>query len=117
MFIEYLSAVGILVITILFLNPTHLTMPQSVQAMLTLGLILTFLSFSAFVLREHANDERESLHRLVSSRISYLAGVGTLVIGIIIEASMHEIDKWLVVTLCIMVLSKIFSRIYVQYRM
>lgn len=117
MFIQTLSTILIVIITIVFLNPTHLTMPQSVQSMLTLGLILAFLAFSAFVLKEHTSDERESLHRLISGRISYLAGVGTLILGIIIEATMHDIDKWLVIALSVMVLSKLLSRIYTQSRM
>jgi hypothetical protein len=114
---ESLSALGILGITILFLNPTHLTMPESVQSMLTLGLIVTFLIFAALIFREQASDERESMHRLISGRISYLAGVGTLITGLIIQASMHEIDKWLVIALCVMVLSKLLTRIYSQWRM
>lgn len=117
MFIELLSSIIILVITIIFLNPTHLTMPESVVSMLTLGLILSFLIFSALILREHTTDERESMHRLVSGRISYLSGVGILIVGIVVQATMHEIDKWLVISLCVMVLSKILSRIYSQYRM
>lgn len=117
MFIQSLSSILILIITIIFLNPTNLTMPQSVQSMLILGLILAFLTFSALVLKEHTTDERESLHRLVSGRISYLVGVGTLVTGIVVEATMHAIDKWLVIALCAMVLSKLLSRIYAQYKM
>lgn len=117
MFIEALSSIIIVIITVIFFNPTHLTMPQSVQSMLILGLIISFLTFSALVLKEHTTDERESLHRLVSGRISYLVGVGTLTIGIIVQALMHEIDKWLVIALCAMVLSKLLSRIYSQLRM
>ncbi len=117
MIIEYLSATAIITIAIIFLNPTHLTMPSSVVSMLTLGLILAFLAFSALIFREHTSDERESLHRLVSGRISYLVGVGTLIIGIIVQASLHEIDPWLVIALCAMVLSKLVSRIYSQSRM
>lgn len=117
MFIQTVSSILIVIITVIFLNPTHLTMPESVQSMLTLSLILAFLTFSALVLKEHTTDERESLHRLVSGRISYLAGVGILVVGIIFEATMHAIDKWLVIALCIMVLSKMLSRMYAQYKM
>ncbi len=117
MLIQSLSSILIAIIALVFLNPTHLTMPQSVQSMLTLGLVLAFLTYSALVLKEQTSDERESLHRLVSSRISYLVGVGVLVIGIIVQATMHEIDKWLVISLCAMVLSKILSRIYTQYKM
>ncbi len=117
MFIEYLSAFLIIVITILFLNPTHLTMPSSVVSMLTLGLILAFLTFAALIFRERSTDERESMHRLLSGRISYLAGVGTLIVGVVVQASMHKIDSWLVIALCVMVLSKLLSRIYSQWRM
>lgn len=117
MFMEYLSSLAIIVITLIFLNPTHLTMPGNIQSMLVLGLILAFLTFAALIFRERTSDERESLHRLVSGRISYLVGVGTLILGIIVQATMHEIDKWLVIALCAMVLSKLVARIYSQFRM
>ena len=117
MFIESLSAITILGITILFLNPTSLTMPSNVQSMLIISLILAFLTFGAFIFREQSGDERDSMHRLISGRISYLVGVGTLIIGIIVQTSMHQIDKWLVITVCAMVLSKLLARIYSQLKM
>jgi hypothetical protein len=117
MFIETLSAIMILGITIIFLNPTSLTMPSSVQSMLILGLIMSFLTFAAFIFREQSSDERETMHRLVSGRISYLVGVGTLIIGIIVQTTMHQIDRWLVIAVCAMVLSKLLARIYSQFKM
>ena len=117
MFIESLSAITILGITILFLNPTSLTMPSNIQSMLIIGLILAFLTFGAFIFREQSGDERETMHRLVSGRISYLVGVGTLIVGIIVQTSMYQIDKWLVIALCAMVLSKLLARIYSQLKM
>ncbi len=117
MFIETLSAIMILGITIIFLNPTSLTMPSSVQSMLILGLIMSFLIFAAFIFREQSGDERETMHRLVSGRISYLVGVGTLIIGIIVQTYMHQIDNWLVIAVCAMVLSKLLARIYSQFKM
>ncbi|VVA43556.1 conserved membrane hypothetical protein [Candidatus Roizmanbacteria bacterium] len=114
---ETISAFMILGIVILFLNPGNLTMPDSVQTMLIIGLIVSFLTFAAFIFREKSSDERESLHILTAGRISYLVGVGTLIIGVIIQALSHKIDSWLVIALCAMVFSKLLSRIYSHFRM
>ncbi len=117
MIIETVSAIAILGIAILFLNPGHLTMPDSIQSMLIIGLIVSFLTFSAYLFREKSSDERESIHILTAGRISYLVGVGTLILGIIVQALMHEIDPWLVIALCAMVFSKLLSRIYSHFKM
>ena len=117
MIIETISAIAILGIAILFLNPGHLTMPDSTQSMLIVALIISFLAFSAYLFREKSSDERETMHILTAGRISYLAGVGTLILGIIIQALKHDIDPWLVVALCVMVFFKLLSRIYSYFKM
>src|SRR3989344_8123768 len=117
MLIETISAIAILGIAILFLNPGHLSMPDNVQSMLIVGLIISFLTFAAYLFREKSSDERESIHILTAGRISYLVGVGALIVGIILQALKHEIDPWLVIALCAMVFSKLLSRIYSHFRM
>ncbi len=117
MIVETFSAIVILAIAIVFLNPGHLAMPDSVVSMLIVGLIISFLTFAAYLFREKSTDERESLHILTAGRISYLVGVGTLILGIIMQALKHEIDPWLVIALCAMIFSKLLSRIYSQIKM
>src|SRR3990167_7485906 len=117
MFVETISAIAILGIAILFLNPGHLSMPDSMQSMLILGLIVAFLTFAAYLFREKSSDERETIHILTAGRISYLVGVGTLILGIILQALKHDIDPLLVIALCAMVFSKILSRIYSHFKM
>lgn len=117
MLIEIISAIGILGIAILFLNPGHLTMPDNMQSMLIVGFIISYLTFSAYLFREKSSDERESMHILTAGRISYLVGVGTLILGIIIQALSHDIDPWLIIALCAMVFSKLISRIYSHFKM
>lgn len=116
MTLEVLSAIVILGIALLFLNPGHLSMPESVNSMLVVGLILAFIVFSAFILKEKSSDEREALHKFQAGRISYLFGIGTLTLGVIIQALNHNIDTWLVFSLCVMVFSKIASRIYLHIK-
>ncbi len=117
MIIETISAIAILGIAILFLNPGHLTMPDSMVSMLIIALIVSFLTFAAYLFREKSSDERETVHILTAGRISYLVGVGTLIVGTILQALRHEIDPWLVIALCAMVFSKLLSRIYSHFKM
>lgn len=117
MLVETVSAIIILGIAILFLNPGRLSMPDSLQSILILGLIVAFLTFAAYIFREKSSDERESLHILSAGRISYLVGVAILIIGVIIQALNHEIDPWLIIALCAMVFSKLLSRIYSHFKM
>jgi peptidoglycan/LPS O-acetylase OafA/YrhL len=117
MIVETFSALVILAIALIFLNPGHLAMPDNMVTMLVVGMVVAFLSFAALLLREKSNDEREQAHILMAGRISYLVGVGTLICGIIVQSLKHEIDSWLVVSLCMMVFSKLVSRIYSGLRM
>lgn len=114
---QIVSAAVILGIAILFLNPGHLSMPDSLSSMLIVGIIIAFLFFAAFIFREKSSDERESVHIMTAGRFAYLSGVGVLILGIIAQALKHEIDPWLVISLCVMVLSKFLSRIYSQFKM
>lgn len=117
MIIETLSAVVILIIAVICLNPGNLSMPNSIVSMLHIGFVLSFLTFAAYLLKEKSSDERESLHVLAASRISYLVGVGALIAGISIQTVNHNIDPWLVGTLCLMILSKLISRMYSHFKM
>lgn len=115
--IETISAIIILGIAILFLNPGHLAMPDTMVSMLVVGLIVSFLVFAGFLLREKPADERESLHIKTAGRISYLVGIAVLVFGVVIQGIKHNIDPWLVIALCAMVLTKLLSRMYSRFKM
>lgn len=109
---------GLLIIGILgiFLNPTKLLMPDSVNTALILGLIVVFLVFVGVVWRERAGDERDAMHMQKAGRLSFFVGISILVAAIILEALMHDIDPWLLLALSGMVLTKIISRIYHSFR-
>ena len=117
MIVESSSAVAILIIALIFLNPGDLSMPENVNSMLMLGMIVAFLAFGAFILREKSLDERESVHVLTAGRISYLVGVGILIVGIVIQTLSHEIDPWLIYALCAMVFAKLIFRIYSRFKL
>ena len=106
--------IGIILLGILgiFLNPTHLLMPDSVNMMLILGLIIGFLGFVGLVWRERASDEREVMHIGKAGRWSFFSGTAVLVMGIVIQAMRHEIDPWLLYALSVMVLAKLISRTF-----
>ncbi len=110
--------IGIIVLGILgiFLNPTHLLMPDSVNMMLILGLILGFLGFIGLVWREQASDERDEVHIQKSGRVSFFVGMSVLVIGIVVQALKHDIDPWLLYALSAMVLTKLISRSFHNFR-
>ncbi len=94
-----------------------LTMPETTNAMIVVVMIVSFLAFVAFVFKEKSLDERESIHILKASRISYLVGVGVLVFALIIQTLMHSIDIWIVYAIIAMVVSKLVTRIYSHYKM
>lgn len=111
-------SIGIILLGILavFLNPSHLLMPDSVNTMLILSLIVGFLVFIGLIWREQASDERDTVHIQKAGRLSFFVGISILVIGVVTQAIQHNIDPWLLYALSGMVLTKLISRVFHQLR-
>lgn len=110
--VEIISALVLIVLTLLLLNPFDFLMPDMLlMAVLTFTLV-TFAAFATFVLRESTGDEREIFHRMLAGRVAFLTGSAVLTIGIVFQAISHAVDAWLVITLLVMVLSKLMVRVY-----
>ena len=109
---ETIVTVALIAIAILLLNPFSFWMPDMfVVGMLALALGL-FGLFASFILREKPEDERDNQHRALAGRNAFLAGAGVLTLGIVVQGYTHAVDPWLVVTLIVMVVVKIGTRIW-----
>jgi hypothetical protein len=109
---EAIITACLIVIAILLLNPFHFWMPDMmVMAMLLIALVL-FGIFASFILREKTVDERDDIHRALAGRNAFLSGSFILMIGIVVQGYSHSVDHWLVVTLIMMILVKIATRIW-----
>lgn len=109
---EIIVTVALITLAILLLNPFHFWMPDMmVMCMLAITLGL-FGVFASFILRETVIDEREGQHRTLAGRNAFLAGAGILTLGIVVQGYTHTVDSWLVVSLIVMVVVKIGSRIW-----
>jgi cytochrome c oxidase assembly factor CtaG len=110
--IETVVTIALVGIAILLLNPFDFWMPDMmVLSMLAAALVL-FGLFASFILREQVGDEREALHRTFAGRNAFLAGAGTLIVAIVVEGYTHTVDPWLVVTLVVMIIVKILTRVW-----
>jgi membrane protease YdiL (CAAX protease family) len=113
---ETIVATILVLFLLAFLNYSPLLMPMSMEMVLVVGLVITFIAFLGFVWKEKARDERELVHRSRAGRVSFFVGTIILVIGIVVQSLDYEIDPWLVYTLIGMVFAKVLSRIYSQVR-
>ena len=100
----------LIIFGILLINPFMFWMPTTMLMMAVAAFALIFFFFAGFVWKESSRDEREALHKFVAGRTAFLAGVGTLTLGIIIESFAHAIDPWLVAALTVMVVAKLIAR-------
>jgi hypothetical protein len=108
------SSVGIILvgIAVIILNPTGMLMP-SMAHMTMLGLLLVvFVVYASFVLREKAVDERDVLHRMFAARVSFFTGTALLTLGVFLGAVRGDVDKWLVIALVGMIIAKLSGRYY-----
>ena len=109
---ETIISIALIILLSLFLNPLELTMPQSMHALMIPFLVILFIIFSAILWKEAPGDERERLHKFISSRFAYFAAITTLIIAVISQSFQKSIDPWLIITLCITLLAKIAGLIY-----
>ncbi len=110
--LEVISAIVLIALGVLILNPLHFWMPTMAHMAMLAAAIVTFGIFSVFVLRENARDERDDAHRMFAGRTAFLFGGGVLLLGIVAQSLQDALDPWLVAALVVMVLAKISMRIY-----
>ena len=89
-------------------------MPDMAQMLVLLGACSLLLVWAGFVMYEKSGDEREMVHRMEAGRVAYLSGIGTLTFALIIQGLSHAIDPWIAVTIGVMVVSKLGTRLFVD---
>jgi len=116
-YIQVVSAVVVLALSALLLNPFHFWMPGMTQMAMLGGLLIAFAVLSVFLLQEHAHDEREATHRMLAGRVAFFIGSLILVIGIAVESMHGTPNVWLVLSLAGMILGKVAARFYSDWRL
>lgn len=111
---EILIASLFIVFLFLCLNPFGWFMYTMWEMLILVLLVVIFAVFTVFVWNEGKGDERENMHRMLAGRYAFLAGTTTLIAGIVVQSLEHDLDHWLVITLGVMVLAKIFGLLYGQ---
>lgn len=91
-------------------------MPQMMHPLMLPLLIILFLVLAGFVWKEIPGDERQQLHKYISTRFAYFAGITVLFIGICIEVHYDSLDIWLVIALCMMLFSKFIGLLYAYWK-
>ena len=113
---EIIISCVLVALSILFLDPGGFFDSMPGYMMASLVLLVCYVLFAAFIWRENGRDEREQFHKMMAGRFAYLAGVGVLVLGIILEELGHSLDPWLVIALSGMVLAKVAGLMYGRIR-
>jgi peptidoglycan/LPS O-acetylase OafA/YrhL len=109
---EIVVAIIIILLIFVLINPTGVFMPTMAEMTLIVGLVLMFGLFTLFVWREKAQDERDSMLRMMADRIGFLSGSTVLIVGIVIESLQHQLSDWLLIALASMVVAKIIGIVY-----
>lgn len=109
---EIASASVLILLLILLINPFHFWMPSMAHMSLLACAVVVFGLFSSFILREHAADERDDIHRMFADRVAFFAGASLLIAGILYQSYFDMLDVWLVAVLVAMIIAKIGSRLY-----
>jgi len=113
---EIIISFILLCLLFVFANPMAFTMPSQMHAIMEPSLIFLFVIFTAVIWKERRGDEREALHKYIAARFAYFAGVSVLILAILLQSLHHSLDSWLVITVAVMLLAKIFGLIYGNYK-
>jgi len=108
-------ALVLVILLVLLSNPFTFWMPDGVNMLLLLVLTTVMSVWVGLIVQEYSNDEREMLHKMKAGRIAYLSGILVLTTGLVFQGINHNIDPWIVLTLIVMVMSKVISRVYADY--
>ncbi len=109
---EIIISLILVILTVLILNPFHFWMPDIIVACMLLIVLVSFGIFASFVLKEKAFDERDDMNRSLAGRNAFLVGSAILILGIVMQGYSHSVDSWLVISLVVMIIVKIISRIW-----
>ncbi len=109
---EIVISVVLIVLAILLLNPFHFWMPDMMLMSLFVALLASFGFLTSFILKEDVYDERDQVNRASAGRNAFLLGATSILMGIVVQGYSHSVDPWLVVSLVVMILTKISSRVW-----
>jgi uncharacterized membrane protein len=87
-------------------------MPMMGEMLALLLVVILLLVWAGFVMQETAHDEREVLLKMKSGRVAYLSGLGVLMLALVVQGMQHAIDPWIAIALAVMVVTKLFTRLY-----
>ncbi len=113
---ETLISLFLVGLLIFFVNPLDLLMPKELHLFMIPTLVLLFVVFTAIIWKEKAIDEREQLHKYISARFAYFASITVLVLGIIYQSAYNAVDPWLIIAVCVILLSKLIGLVYGHFR-
>ena len=110
---EIISVFVVVILGLVLLNPFHFLMSSMLEMTLYSVLLVVTAVFAGLVANEKVQDEREEKNRATAGRIGYLSGLLLIVVGIFVQTFTHQtVDPWLTTTLVVMVVGKVFSRLY-----
>ena len=115
-FIDIFLSGLIFILAVLILNPLHFWMPTALLICLLAVLFVIFCIYAVYLFREKPSDEREELHSAMSGKIAFLSGASVLIIAISAQIYNDMLDSWLIITLLSMVIVKMASRIWYEWK-
>mgnify|MGYP001610622678 CR=1 FL=1 len=109
------TAIVLVGLLMLLSDPFMLWMPAEAQMAVLLGAAVLVAVWAGFVMYEKAADERELVHKMHAGRVAYLSGIAILTLALVFQGFAHDIDPWISATLGVMVISKLFARLYSEH--
>lgn len=111
----FMAGTLLLLLIGLLVDPFHFDDQNSFYIVFVWLAVLIYCLLVLFVYKENPEDEREMHNRFYSSRAAYLSGSAFLMFVCMIQGSTDTIDPWILLTLIVMIFSKLIAHIYIEY--
>ena len=110
--LERIVAIILIILLILIGNPFMFWMPSMILTTILVVTAALIFVWAGFILTEKAHDEREEWHRTHAGRAAYLSAAAVLTVALVYQGFTHTIDLWIPATLAVMIIVKLFARLY-----
>lgn len=113
--IQVVTAIILAVLLVLLTDPFMLIMPDMLGMAVLLCASVLLCLWTGLVMQEKVTDEREAFHRMNAGRTAYLLGISVLSTALVVQGLTHTIDPWIALALGVMIIGKLFARIYADF--
>jgi hypothetical protein len=107
---EIIATIGLFIILGIIWNLNDFYYSDMLLASIVTVFIILIIFTSIILVKDKPADEREEHHHYIANQSAFIAGTTVISVALVIQAINHTVDQWLIITLIVMILTKLIVR-------